>query len=114
MSLQAIVFKHISQVVHIPIDIGAKAMYGLHVNITTKVPAVLISKELTEKKNAGKSSCNYSVAARKIILWMIMGFMDDKDNRALTIPNHDFFPGDNGRCISHSWFDKPRGFNHRK
>lgn len=51
MPLQAIVFKHISQVVHIQIDIGAKAMHGLHMNITTKVPAAfLLQESFTEKK----------------------------------------------------------------
>ncbi len=58
MSLQAIVFKHIPQVVYIQIDIGAKAMHGLHMNITTKVPAVFYpkSKKLTEKNCRQKLS----------------------------------------------------------
>ena len=54
MSLQAIVFKHISQVVHIQIDIGAKAMHGLHMNITTKVPAVFfVARKFHRKKIVG-------------------------------------------------------------
>lgn len=38
MSLRSITFKHISQVVHIQIDISTKAMHRLHVDVTTKVP----------------------------------------------------------------------------
>ena len=38
MSLRSVTFKHISQVVHVQIDIGTKAMHRLHVDVTTKVP----------------------------------------------------------------------------
>ena len=55
MSLQAIVFKHIPQVVYIQIDIGAKAMHGLHMNITTKVPAVVYQQEINRKKMQAKA-----------------------------------------------------------
>ena len=77
MSLQAIVFKHISQVVHIQIDIGAKAMHGLHMNITTKVPAVfLLQESFTEKKFVG----TFTLLAKKNTYYgMSVGFMDDKN-----------------------------------